>query len=75
MQRYAISFEQEKTSQTIKTIASIVITIAGILSMFMMNDAFPEVISTGWRVLINVPSLLLFAIAIYVLIAPDYVEW
>lgn len=75
MHQYAIDRQKEMTSQTIKCIASIVITIAGILSMFMMNDAFPDIISTGWRILINMPSLLLYAIAIYVLIAPEHVEW
>jgi hypothetical protein len=75
MAQFALDLEKEKTSFTIKCGASVAITIAGILSMFMMNDAFPDVIATGWRILINIPSLILFAIAIYVLVAPDHVEW
>jgi hypothetical protein len=75
MAQFAIDRQKEMSSQTIKCIASIFITIAGILSMFMMNDAFPEIANTWFRIVINIPSLSLFAIAIYVLIAPAEVEW
>lgn len=74
MAQFAIDLEYEKGTQVIKSLASIFITFSGIISLYIMNDCFPD-IGTWFRIVISAPSLVLFVIAIYVLIAPAEVEW
>ena len=75
MAQYAIDLMKEKEASLIRAVMSIVITFAAILSMYMMNDYFPDLANTWFRIVINLPSLALFAIAIVVLIIPEHVEW
>jgi quinol-cytochrome oxidoreductase complex cytochrome b subunit len=75
MAQYALDLIKQKESALIKSILSIFITFAGVLSMYIMNDAFPDIANTWYRIVINIPSLCLFAIAIYTLITDIEVEW
>lgn len=75
MAQYAEDQKKKHEAELIRLVASIIVSISGVISMYLMNNLWPEAATVGMRIFITAPGLILIAIAIAILVLPADMEW